>query len=76
MNLNVIHTRQAVNQGDHGQDMTVALDIDPTMTVGELAEKYLTRRNYSRAADAPERVANGDAFLVIRLAVSDMDASW
>jgi hypothetical protein len=68
--LNVLQTRQGVEMGDHGQDVTFALKIDPAMTVGELAEKYLTKRNYEDYLDdAPKMVADPSAFLVIRLAL-------
>lgn len=75
--LNVILTRQAVYAGDHAQDMTAAIDVDPGMTVGEMAEKYLRRESGEWNPEPPHtraQVPDQDRYLTIRLAVAEVSA--
>lgn len=64
MKINVTRTRQGVNMGDHAQDVTDALDVDPSMTVGDLAQAALTEMRGYPSARSPIR----DAYLTIRIA--------
>jgi hypothetical protein len=45
--LNVIVTEHGVNMGDHGQDVSRAVAVDPDTTLRALMEAVATKRNYS-----------------------------
>jgi len=42
MALNILRRVQGENMGDHGETTTQAIEVDPLMTVLELAEAYLS----------------------------------
>ena len=65
--INVILTRQAVNQGDHGQDITSAHEVRPDETVGELVDRLLTSQMY-RYPPTTDRQAEVEWYLTVRLA--------
>jgi hypothetical protein len=69
ISINAIHTRQGVNMGDHAQDTIRAGKVDPTMTVQELCEALLTKKNWRNKEQGDVREADPDAFLIIRLEV-------
>lgn len=64
MKINVTRTRQGVNMGDHAQDVTDALEVDPNMTVKEFVQFALTEMRGYPSTRQPMR----DAYLTIRIA--------
>lgn len=67
--INVTVTRQAVYQGDHGQDITRALALEPDMTIGALVEMALTKPTWRAAGDTRPPDPDPDAYLTIRVAI-------
>jgi hypothetical protein len=67
-----ILTRQAVGMGDHAQDLSSAVVIDPDETVGSLAARTLTKNGEWRPASdgGPLPIPDGDRYLTLRLAVA------
>ena len=61
--INILLTRQAVNYGDHAQDITRAVLVDPLETVEHLVGRALTYRDCGG-----ETKYLGDAYLTIRIA--------
>ena len=68
-NINAILTMQAVNQGDHGQDITTAIAVDPSESVGDLLARTCTKPLWRAGGNGRSRVPDGDAYLTLRLAV-------
>ena len=68
-NINAILTMQAVNQGDHAQDITTAIAVDPSETVGDLLARTCTKREWRAGSGERPLVPDGDAYLTLRLAV-------
>lgn len=68
--INVLLTRQAVNQGDHGQDICTALDVSPDTTIGALVEAALTKPTWRAAGDTTPADADPNAYLTIRIATN------
>lgn len=74
--ISVQLTQTSVSYGTHAQDLTIALDVDPNMTIRELVESELTedRHNFPEGGwggSLPveiEQVANHDNYLTIRIA--------
>ena len=62
--INIIHTEQGVNMGDHGQDVIRAVPVDDSMTIRELVQQALMQRQWDKTLK-PQR----DSYLTIRLAV-------
>lgn len=46
--VSVLHTRVMVNCGDHAQDITSAVEVNPDETVAEVAERLLRTQGYQR----------------------------
>ena len=71
MSANIVATltRQAVNQGDHGQDIITAIAVDPSETVGDLLARTCTKLLWQVGVNERPRVPDGDAYLTLRLAV-------
>ena len=61
--INILITTQAVNCGDHAQDITRAVLVDPLETVENLVARALTYRDWSGETKYLE-----DAYLTIRIA--------
>lgn len=61
--LNVLKITEAANMGDHAQDITAAIEVDPTMTIGDLVAETL--HDTSWQGDKDPRY---DRYLVIRVA--------
>ena len=57
--LNILRVVQNESYGDHGETTTRAIEPDRDMTLGELADLYLTKSMLGRESDP-------DAYLVIR----------
>lgn len=58
-----ILTKQAVNLGDHAQDITTAVEIRPGETVEDFAHRVLTRHEWP---GRPRRV-EGNWYVTLRL---------
>jgi hypothetical protein len=70
LHINALLTETGVNMGDHAQDVTKALVLDPEMTIRELCEKHLLKETWL-GVNQPKRVEpNADKALTIRLAVT------
>jgi len=67
--INVLVTRQAVYQGDHGQDITTALAVSADMTIGALVEGALTKATWRAAGDHTPADPDPDAYVTIRIAM-------
>lgn len=61
-------TEQRVHMGDHAQDVTRAVTVDPNETVAAMAERVLTTRRWVPGGDVPDG-PDGDKYLTLRLAV-------
>ena len=61
--INILLTKQAVNCGDHAQDVTRAVLADPLETVENLVDRALTYRDWGGETKYHE-----DAYLTIRIA--------
>ena len=68
-NIVAILTRQAVHQGDHAQDITTAIAVDPSESVGDLLARTCTKPLWRAGGNGRSRVPDGDAYLTLRLAV-------
>ena len=75
LSLHVLLTRQGVDQGDHGQDMTRALDVPSDMTVGDLARAVLTKPVWISVNEPRSIVPDPDAYLTIRIALRPEEGS-
>lgn len=65
--VNVTLTRVGLNMGDHAQDVTEAVDVDPGMTVAELvALELMSHDLWAKGSDT--RKAEPDWYLTIRAA--------
>lgn len=71
--INVIVTRQAVNLGDHGQDITTAIAVTAETTIGELVEAALTKPTWRPAGDERPADPDPDAYVTIRVAMPIKD---
>lgn len=65
--INVTLTKQAVHQGDHGQDITSAHDVHPDETIREITDRLLTSQMY-RYPPTDDRQAEVEWYLTVRLA--------
>ena len=54
--------------GDHGQDVTKALALDPDMTVRELCEKHFFKDVYVGFSEPNRTEVDTGKFIVIRAA--------
>ena len=61
--INALVTEQGVNMGDHGQDVTRAVAIEPSETVESLLARTLCKRDWKGELGIQE-----DSYLTIRLA--------
>jgi hypothetical protein len=69
LHINALLIETGVNMGDHAQDVTKALVIDPDMTVRDLVTKHLLKEVWMGVKE-PNRVeVNPDRVLTLRLAV-------
>ena len=59
--VNALRVQEGVNMGDHGQDVTTAIDVRPDDTVGSVIEKHML----GGWPNAPQT----DVAIVIRVAV-------
>jgi hypothetical protein len=69
LHINALLTRTGVNMGDHAQDVTSAVVLDPDMTVRELCEKHLMKRSWVGVQQPDLIEPDADKLLTIRLAV-------
>lgn len=68
MALNILRTVQGENMGDHAETTTQAIEVDPLMTVQELAAAYLTHPYLVNIGpDGREKAPWYEAYLTIRL---------
>ena len=67
--INVTVTRQAVYQGDHGQDIVKALAVDPSTSLADLVEAALTKPTWRAADDHRPADPDPDAYLTVRIAM-------
>lgn len=65
--ISVILTQTDVSYGTHAQDLKTALDIDPSMTIGELVESELFTKRHDWNMPA-ENIPNHGNYLTIRIA--------
>ena len=68
--INALVTEQGVNMGDHGQDVTRAVAIEPSETVESLLARTLYRRDWRGELSIQE-----DSYLTIRLAPLPAEAT-
>lgn len=68
--INILLTKQAVNYGDHAQDVTRAVLVDPLETVENLVDRALTYHDWGG-----ETKYLGDAYLTIRIADDESNCS-
>ena len=62
--INALLVKQGVNMGDHGQDVTVAVEAREGETVREFVDRVLTERDWR--PDLPRQV-RGDWYVTLRL---------
>lgn len=62
--LNVLQVTEAANMGDHAQDITHALDVDPALSVGDIVREALCGYDWQGKPDSPKY----DRYLIIRVA--------
>lgn len=65
--IQVTLTDQAANCGDHAQDITHAVHVDPDETVRDLALRTLQTLRYIRAGEPAPIEADASKYLTIRL---------
>lgn len=70
--INALLTEVGVNMGDHGQDVTKAVIVNPEMTVQELVDKFLTKRTWMSLEEPRRETPADDRYLTIRLAVEEV----
>jgi hypothetical protein len=69
LHINALLTRAGVNMGDHAQDVTTAIVLDPEMTIREMCEKHLTRETWIGLNEPKKVEPDADRHVIIRLAV-------
>lgn len=70
--IQVTVTDQAANCGDHAQDITAAVYVDPDETVRDIALRLLRRDHWVTKGELPPVVADSSKYLTIRLATPDV----
>lgn len=68
LHINALVTRTGVNMGDHAQDVTNAVVVDPATPVGELLLAHLTEDRWVGVNEPRRRDVRPDNFIVLRLA--------
>ncbi|MDQ0102317.1 hypothetical protein J2T10_001963 [Paenarthrobacter nicotinovorans] len=71
LHINALLTRTGVNMGDHAQDVTSAVVLDPDMTVRELCEKHLMKRSWAGVQQPDLITPDAEKYLTIRLAADE-----
>jgi hypothetical protein len=71
LHINALLTRTGVNMGDHAQDVTAAVALDPDMTVRELCQKHLMKRLWVGVQQPDLIKPDAEKYLTIRLAAEE-----
>lgn len=66
LNLSVTVTHVGQNMGDHAQDVTTALTVNPDMTIRDLAKAELTRQTGGWIGEPEKQLPATDYFITIR----------
>lgn len=70
--VNALLTEQGVSMGDHGQDVTTAIDVRPDDTIGSIVERHMMRPDY-RTWGVSDVTPNPHVFIVLRVAADRDD---
>jgi hypothetical protein len=67
--VNALRVEVGVNMGDHGQDVTTAVDVRPDDTIDSIVDRYMRKPVWRGGADAPDAPVDPTVRIELRVAI-------